>query len=175
MSQKDHLCEREEPSTDTQSWFTSCQKMLQYSWLSFEMWIAWDFFKIHPSHCGSHHTFPQQISGKGVSLIFLTQVLRYVSLTCTGAHCKAHSPLGSVKDDIESFHDCSTNDQGVCGGGDAESVALQIISYHKDGLNIKLWKRKFKKNKNKNEFKKGSQSVKSNTSQQVEVQASSFL
>lgn len=93
-----------------------------------------------------------------------SQTLRNFSLTCTGTHCKAHSPLGSVKDDIKSFHDCSTNDQSICGGGDAESVALQIISYHKDGLNIKLLKRKKK-------LKNESQSAKSNTSQQVRLKS----
>lgn len=148
MSQKDNFCEREEPSTDTQSWgwFTSCQKMLQYS---FNLGFFFFFLPLKRAYLGISLEYTLDTVGvttnkwqRCFSEFPHSQTLRNFSLTCTGTHCKAHSPLGSVKDDIKSFHDCSTNDQSVCGGGDAESVALQIISYHKDGLNIKLLKRK---------------------------------
>lgn len=70
----------------------------------------------------------------------LTSPAQNILLTCTWTHCKAHSPLSSVKDYIEAFHDRSTNNQSICGGRDPKSVALQVLSYPKDGLNVKLLK-----------------------------------
>lgn len=70
----------------------------------------------------------------------LTSPTQSAVLTCTWTHCKAHPPLSSVKDYIEAFHDRSTNNQGVRGGRDPKSVALQVLSYSKDGLNVKLLK-----------------------------------